>query len=187
MSWNGGDEECRTIFVAFLLVSPAYSDADEMAEDSGCCDNEKCAEFYDCVADNMHEDMKGCPALPVGVILAILVVLIVVGVVSCILCCRKSSGSSVTIVTQAQPAMQPAMQQAMPAAQPAMKAAPVAAAPVAAAPVAATPAPATFNVAVPPGVQPGQQIQVQSPNTGQMLTVAVPAGYTAGMQFPVQG
>ena len=55
-----------------------------------------------------------------------------------------------------------------------------------AAPIA-TPQPQPFLVGVPPGVGPGQQMMVQSPFTGQQLTVVVPQGVGPGMQFQVMG
>jgi hypothetical protein len=39
-------------------------------------------------------------------------------------------------------------------------------------------------VTVPPGVQPGQPLQVQGPS-GQMMTVSVPEGVPPGGQFTV--
>lgn len=55
-----------------------------------------------------------------------------------------------------------------------------------AAPMAA-PQPQPFMVGVPPGVVPGQQMVVQSPFTGQQLSVVVPQGVGPGMQFQVMG
>ena len=40
--WTGGDTECQAVFIAFMLADIDYDEADDMAEDSGCCDNEKC-------------------------------------------------------------------------------------------------------------------------------------------------
>ena len=42
-----------------------------------------------------------------------------------------------------------------------------------------------FAVTVPPGALPGSQLSVRAPNTGQTLTVVVPAGVYAGSQFMV--
>eukprot|EP01083_Nonionella_stella_P245847 854157_1 len=47
------------------------------------------------------------------------------------------------------------------------------------------PQPFTFQVQVPPGVNPGMQIQVAHPNTGQLLVVAVPQGVPPGGVFSV--
>ena len=43
----------------------------------------------------------------------------------------------------------------------------------------------TFQVQCPPGVSPGMQLQVQHPQTGQMLLVAVPNGIQPGGVFSV--
>ena len=51
----------------------------------------------------------------------------------------------------------------------------------------AAPQPQPFLVGVPPGVGPGQQMMVQSPFTGQQLTVVVPQSVGPGMQFQVMG
>lgn len=53
-------------------------------------------------------------------------------------------------------------------------------------PVAAVTAPSVFHVQVPPGVHPGQQLQVQNPVTGQQLRVVVPQGVGPGGKFAVQ-
>lgn len=45
--------------------------------------------------------------------------------------------------------------------------------------------PFTFQVQCPPGVNPGMQLQVQHPKTGQMLIVAVPQGVQPGGVFNV--
>ena len=45
--------------------------------------------------------------------------------------------------------------------------------------------PVTFQVQVPPGVEPGRQLQVQHPNTQQMLVVTVPEGLGPGSVFNV--
>ena len=42
-----------------------------------------------------------------------------------------------------------------------------------------------FAVTVPPSAGPGSQLNVRAPNTGQMMTVVVPAGAYAGSQFMV--
>lgn len=52
-------------------------------------------------------------------------------------------------------------------------------------PVVAATQPFTFQVQVPEGVVEGQQIQVQHPNTGQTLVVAVPPGVAPGGVFNV--
>jgi hypothetical protein len=52
-------------------------------------------------------------------------------------------------------------------------------------PVIAATQPFTFQVEVPAGVVEGQQIQVQHPNTGQILVVAVPPGVAPGGVFNV--
>ena len=52
-------------------------------------------------------------------------------------------------------------------------------------PVVAATQPFTFQVQVPPGVVEGQQIQIQHPNTNQMLVVAVPPGVPPGGVFNV--
>lgn len=44
-----------------------------------------------------------------------------------------------------------------------------------------------FMVAVPPGVNPGEVMMVQSPTTGQMLQVQVPPNIGPGGQFQVMG
>mmetsp|Transcript_29570 Transcript_29570/g.60175 ORF Transcript_29570/g.60175 Transcript_29570/m.60175 type:complete len:680 (+) Transcript_29570:384-2423(+) len=53
------------------------------------------------------------------------------------------------------------------------------------APVQPQPQPFTFQVQVPVGVVPGMQIQVQHPQTGQMLIVTVPQGVNPGGIFNV--
>ncbi len=58
-------------------------------------------------------------------------------------------------------------------------------APAMAAPVQPHPQPFTFQVQVPAGVVPGMQIQVQHPQTGQMLIVTVPQGVNPGGIFNV--
>ena len=45
--------------------------------------------------------------------------------------------------------------------------------------------PFTFQVQCPPGVSPGQQLQIQHPKTGQLLLVAVPQGVPPGGVFTV--
>ena len=57
--------------------------------------------------------------------------------------------------------------------------------PAMAVPVPAAPQPLTFQVQLPPGVSPGQQIQVAHPQTGQPLVVAVPQGVPPGGIFSV--
>lgn len=52
-------------------------------------------------------------------------------------------------------------------------------------PVPQPPQPFTFQVQVPAGVAPGMQIQVQHPQTGQMLIVSVPPGIPPGGIFNV--
>jgi len=47
------------------------------------------------------------------------------------------------------------------------------------------PPPQAFYVQVPPGVQPGQQIQITNPATQQPLVIAVPPGIPPGGTFPV--
>jgi len=42
-----------------------------------------------------------------------------------------------------------------------------------------------FHVQVPPGVSPGQQLQLQHPQTGQAMLVTVPQGISPGGTFPV--
>lgn len=57
--WSGGNEECRILFLAFFLVVPDYDEADEMADDSGCCDNEQCAEL--CASASLHAPLTPLP------------------------------------------------------------------------------------------------------------------------------
>jgi len=52
--------------------------------------------------------------------------------------------------------------------------------------VAAATVPSTFRVQVPPGVNPGQQVQVQNPQTGQLMLVTVPQGVAPGGIFDVR-
>ena len=51
--------------------------------------------------------------------------------------------------------------------------------------VTAPPAPQTFNVQVPPGVMPGQQMNVTNPFNGQQMMVVLPAGLAPGALFQV--
>ena len=53
--------------------------------------------------------------------------------------------------------------------------------------VTAQPVAQPFMVAVPPGVNPGEVMMVQSPVTGQMLQVQVPPNVGPGGQFQVMG
>ena len=75
------------------------------------------------------------------------------------------------------------------AAPAAVMAAPAPAAPVMAAPmVVPPPKPAglTVSVQVPPGMGPGQQLQIAHPSSGQPFKLTIPQGVSAGMSFQVQ-
>jgi len=52
-------------------------------------------------------------------------------------------------------------------------------------PTAAFTAPSMVRVQVPPGVQPGQQVQLQNPQTGQLMCATVPQGAAPGSFFDV--
>ena len=56
---------------------------------------------------------------------------------------------------------------------------PPAAAPIPTVTAAAAPPPATFPVICPHGAGPGSHLRVRAPNTGQEMTVIVPAGVGA--------
>jgi len=85
---------------------------------------------------------------------------------------------------------QPAMMQQPMMAQPGMAMAqPMMAQPgmAVAQPMAVAAQPHPFLVAVPQGMGPGQQVLVQSPNTGAQVAVVIPQGMGSGMQFQVLG
>ena len=52
-------------------------------------------------------------------------------------------------------------------------------------PPVAAPAPTLLSITVPPGVQPGQQIQIKAPD-GRLVNVTIPEGLQPGSQFQVK-
>ena len=78
------------------------------------------------------------------------------------------------------PAAAPPVSEQPPAAAP-----PVPEQPPAAVPPAAAPEPSLLTITVPPGTQPGQQIQIKAPD-GRIVAVTVPAGLQEGSQFQIK-
>lgn len=141
--------------------------------DNGCCYNHACHDLHDCMIDSGQvSDDETCEEHNLGPVLVLLIIVLVasiVGIAVCsyCCCCRKEQAHTQLAVQQPQQAQQVIM--ATPVVQPPAQVA------------------GQFNVTVPAGIQPGQSLQVQSPNTGVMLAVQVPDGYQAGMTFVVQG
>ena len=124
-----------------------------------------------CIVDH-GEGCKGCGCDPEGssaglIFVGVLLLIIGTGVACCMFQCDEYSccDQKRTVIVHQTPR--------------AVMAAPVGPPP--------TQVPAQFSVTVPPGVQPGQSLQVQSPNTGMTLMVPVPPGCQAGMSFAVLG
>ena len=185
VDWGGDDVACVGELLACVFDSEcvriveACDDGCEYSleplRDNGCCSNRACYDLHDCMIDNGQvSDDETCDDYNMGAVLVVLIVALVAsiaGIAACAYCCccRK----------QEQAQNQVTVQQPQPQAQQVIMATPVGQPPAQAL--------GQFNVTVPAGVQPGQSLQVQSPNTGMMLAVQVPAGYQAGMTFAVQG
>jgi hypothetical protein len=179
--WGGGDSDMDATCVAELLgcifdsecaeiVSACDDGCDHSLEplrENGCCSNDACHNLHDCVVDTgLVGDDETCAEYNFGPILVVLLVVLSLGIAaitgcSYFCCCRKQPQHQHVTVQQPQSQVV----------------------------VMATPVgqPSQFNVTVPPGVQPGQSFQVQSPTSGMMLLVQVPASCQAGMSFTVQG
>lgn len=165
------DSECLEILSA---CGTGCEHSLEPLRDNGCCSNDACYNFHECSVNNgLVSDDETCDEYNIGPILVALLVLLALSIaaIACcsyFCCCRKQpQHTSIQNTGQAQQQQQPQQNvvMAVPVGQPQPQ----------------------FNVTVPPGVQPGQSLQVQSPTTGMALLVQVPAGYQPGMTFAVAG
>lgn len=155
----------------------------EWLRQAGCCDNKACTGMHDCLItaeaayawEPTCDEWRWQQALPWMIVVGCLLLLSLVAWMVC--CC--SSKDEVQVITVEQQALMHGPQVVM-----AVQTSP--AQPVFVAQLVDAPsAPQLMHITVPPGVEPGQTMQVSAPS-GLLISVVVPEGAAPDSTFTVE-